>query len=221
VEPEIKQQRTASRGVLVVRHGQTLWNATHRWQGWADVDLDGLGVAQAEAAAHRLASVLDATPRIVSSDLLRASHTAEVFADKLDTTVSEVLTDLRERNVGNWSGKTTPEIEAAWPGQLDAWRRGDLPMIPGGESESDLNVRISRALERLCREAAADNTVIVAVTHGGVMRTLTRNHHVDPRPVPNLGATWFRWNGTSTEHAGEVDLLDGSNIATLQLGTAL
>lgn len=207
-----------------MRHGQTLWNATHRWQGWADVDLDEVGVRQAEHAAVALATLLDGTAlRLVSSDLLRARHTAEILGAAVGCAVSEVVPGLRERNVGEWSGKTTSEIEATWPGQLDAWRHGALPMIPGGESEATLSERINAAIRRLCWEAADVGETIVAVTHGGVIRTLTRQHGIQPRPVPNLGATWFGWTGSTSTHVGELDLLDGSDLSGSgsQVGTTL
>src|SRR3546814_1711635 len=100
--------------VLLVRHGQSEWNATGRWQGQADPPLTDLGRAQAHHAARSL-GVVDA---IVASDLQRAADTALIISGELG--VGPVVLDegLRERDAGEWSGLTRAEIERDWPGYL-------------------------------------------------------------------------------------------------------
>ena len=65
--------------LLLVRHGESTWNAARRWQGWADPPLSDLGRRQAVEAAARLAD-LDLGDRVVASDLRRAIETAELLA---------------------------------------------------------------------------------------------------------------------------------------------
>src|ERR687894_1848010 len=101
-------------GLLLVRHGESRWNARGRWKGWADPPLSDLGRAQAEAAAPAAAPV-DA---VVSSDLQRARETAELMAAVLEVDDVLVETDLRERDVGDFTGLTRAEIEERWPGIL-------------------------------------------------------------------------------------------------------
>src|ERR1700704_2099238 len=92
--------------VLLVRHGQSEWNALGKWQGQADPPLSDLGRAQARSAAHSLGS-LDA---IYASDLQRAMETAAIIANALGIGPVVVDPDLRERNAGEWSGLTRAEI---------------------------------------------------------------------------------------------------------------
>jgi glucosyl-3-phosphoglycerate phosphatase len=200
-------------GVLLVRHGQTTWNANQRWQGWADVALSDVGEAQAEAGAGVLASALTGlSVRVVSSDLARAQATASAISRALGVEVSSVLPDLRERDIGDWSGKTTDEINAIWPGQLEAWREGQLDSTPNGEREDVLLARTSGALESLAVHAHAEQCVVVAVTHGGVMRTLTREFGGPPRAIGNLDGCWFSFVDDELGHRGHVHLLTHSPI---------
>lgn len=213
-----------SHGVLTIRHGITPWNADHRWQGWADVSLSEVGHRQAEAGSYRLQQLLDHVPnhqlRIVTSDLGRARQTAEWFSKRLGVAISEEIPGLRERNVGAWSGKTTREINERWPGMLDAWREGNLERTPEGESEAEFSARILAELHRLTEDAERLQHVIVAVAHGGVIRTLERRTGIGSEPIGNVTGRWFHRIGEEL-HAGEaVDLLEGGDHERTA-GTAL
>ena len=102
--------------VLLIRHGQSEWNADGRWQGQADPPLTDLGRHQALHAARNLGTV-DA---IVASDLQRASETALIIAEALGVGPVVLEPGLRERDAGEWSGLTRAEIERDWPGYLDS-----------------------------------------------------------------------------------------------------
>ena len=102
--------------VLLVRHGQSEWNAAGRWQGQADPPLTDLGRHQALHAARNL-GVVDA---VVASDLQRASETALIIAEALGVGPVVLEPGLRERDAGEWSGLTRAEIERDWPGYLDS-----------------------------------------------------------------------------------------------------
>src|SRR5687768_15169755 len=114
--------------VLLLRHGQSTWNAERRWQGSADPPLSPHGEEQARAAATQLGGF--ALSVVVASGLQRARRTAELIADELVLGEVRIVDDLRERDVGEWSGRTTDEIEEMWPGDLAAWRAGELASIP-------------------------------------------------------------------------------------------
>jgi broad specificity phosphatase PhoE len=191
--------------ILLVRHGQSEWNASGRWQGWADSSLSDLGRQQ----AYEAAAAVGAVDAIVASDLERATQTALIISEAIG--VGPVVTepDLRERNVGEWTGLTRDEIEARWPGALDAWRSGDLPEPPGGERNDDIVVRFERGLRRVATEF--DGGEILAVSHGGVMRLLERAHGVDDPPVfTNLGGLVVDVHGDRIDVGDRVQLLDPS-----------
>ncbi len=98
--------------LLLVRHGESEWNAAGRLQGQADPPLSNLGRHQAARAAARL--VDEPIDAIVSSDLVRASATARALADAIGMPVTERV-DLREVDLGSWTGAAREEIEAAIP----------------------------------------------------------------------------------------------------------
>ena len=129
--------------VLLVRHGQSEWNAEGRWQGQADPPLTDLGRLQAREAAGALGTV-DA---VWASDLQRAVETAAIIADQLGVGPVVVDPDLRERDAGEFSGLTRPEIAARFPGYLDDGRRP-----PGWEPDEALLARALRALHAIAAE---------------------------------------------------------------------
>jgi probable phosphoglycerate mutase len=152
--------------ILIVRHGQSTWNAERRWQGLADPPLSELGREQARQLAAELADVpLDA---IYASDLQRARATAETVARAKGLTVV-VDSALREIDVGEWSGLTTDEIKvrfpAGWERQTaggDGWEHG--------EPHAAMSDRIVSAVTRIA--AAHPAGQVLCVLHGGVIRAL-------------------------------------------------
>jgi probable phosphoglycerate mutase len=168
--------------LLLVRHGESTWNAAGRWQGWADPPLSDLGRAQAEAAAPAAAPV-DA---VVSSDLQRARETASIMASVLELEGDvHVEPDLRERDVGDFTGLTRAEIEERWPGVLAQGNASIARDRRFGESVEALAERVDAALRRLATAYAGQRVVVV--THGGVVRNLERAFGVEPDPLPTLG----------------------------------
>ena len=97
---------------LVIRHGESEWNAQRRWQGQADPPLTDLGRMQAHAAVEKLGTF----DLLASSDLQRARSTAEIIGHRLGIELLPADSRLRETDVGEWQGLTVEEIEAAYPG---------------------------------------------------------------------------------------------------------
>ncbi len=191
----------------MIRHGLSVWNAEQRWQGWADIDLAPAGFAQAEAAAAELQTWPRSVPiRIVASDLIRAQQTAAPIRHVLDAGPVRIMEGFRERGVGEWSGKTTEEIEREWPGMLAGWRDGHISQLPGGEDEDSFRARIVTSLRSVCEEATAEQCTVIVVSHGGVIRTLERLHHVETKPVFNLGGRWFFLVGGEVRGGSRVNL---------------
>ena len=175
--------------LLLLRHGESTWNAERRWQGWLDAPLTPAGVAQAAARARALAHDSFAPRVIYTSDLERAARTAEIIAAHVE---APVIADagFRERHGGEWQGHTVAEIDAGWPGMRDSWRRGELTAPPGGEEDVDVLARFDAALARAL--ARAGRGVVGIVTHHGVLRIVATRAGVDVQTlIPNLGGFWF------------------------------
>jgi probable phosphoglycerate mutase len=156
--------------VLLIRHGETAWNAEHRIQGLLDVPLSATGVWQATRLAQRLAA--EPIDAIIASDLARAWLTAQPLAQRLGR---EPIAEprVRERNFGSFQGHTVDEIAARWPDEFHAWRARDPAWaMPGGESGHQFIARVLEALHDVAR-AHAGRTVAV-VTHGGVLDVVYR-----------------------------------------------
>jgi len=180
--------------LLLVRHGESTWNAELRWQGTADPPLSDLGERQARAAAPAVAAL--AITALVTSDLVRARQTAALVAPpgiEIDLEPA-----LRERSAGEWTGLTRDEIEDRFPGDLAARRSP-----PGFEPDEPLLARVLPALTGLL---AADGVALV-VTHGGVIRTVERVLGAPSVAVPNLGGRWVHSDGEGGLALGERDLL--------------
>lgn len=179
------------RRLLLVRHAQSEWNASGRWQGTADPGLSPDGRDQARRAGQTLAAALAAgelpTPvaGLRASDLRRAVATAEALGAAVGWPRPAVVDPrLREHDVGEWSGLTRAQIDARWPGAVDAWS-GDLSAVsPGGERRSDFEARAHAALAAIAAGAPAGLEVVV--THGGVLRAMARWLGVPDRPLANL-----------------------------------
>ncbi|MEC3957312.1 histidine phosphatase family protein [Nocardia sp. CDC153] len=159
------------RRLILLRHGQTEWNATDRMQGQIDTELSDVGRRQAKDCAPEMAcSDLIA---IVSSDLKRAHDTALAVAE---CAAMPVVTDarLRETNLGDWEGMDHREVDAQFPGARKAWRLDPNFTPPNGESKLQVGARALPVVRELLveREDWPGRTIIL-VAHGGLIAALT------------------------------------------------
>jgi broad specificity phosphatase PhoE len=190
---------------LCIRHGLTVWNAVFRWQGRADIELTDEGRAQAKRAAASLAAMPIRFDVLICSPLSRARETANLIGESLSLEVSYVDERLVERDIGEWSGLQTEEIEQRWPGMLERWRRDGIERTPGGELESDMTARVKAALESVLGNLQAGQRALV-VAHGGVIHTLDHAYGVKPRPYDNLEGRWFGWEANAVRPGQSVTL---------------
>jgi broad specificity phosphatase PhoE len=161
--------------LLLVRHGETDWNAERRFQGHADPPLNDVGRAQARRLADDLAGEhIDA---VYTSDLARARETATIVAERLGTPVVP-LSELREIDVGDWQGLTWPEVEERYPEGVRAWHESGHGW-EGGETYQQLGERILAVLRRIAAEHADERVVVVG--HGGTVRAIRA--HLEGRTV--------------------------------------
>lgn len=149
--------------LLLVRHGETDWNAQGRWQGQRDIPLNETGRAQARRLAQRLprlwaSGMLSEPPRrLWTSDLSRAHETAVLLELGLPLTVD---TRLRERSFGSWEGKTNTEVGHA-PGSGER--------APDAERAELVWERVLAALAAIWE---AQEPVALIVGHGGSLRAV-------------------------------------------------
>jgi probable phosphoglycerate mutase len=201
------------RRLVLLRHGQTEYNAGSRMQGQLDTDLSDLGRMQAVAAAEVLAKRQPLL--IVSSDLRRALDTALALSERAGLPVS-VDTRLRETHLGDWQGMTHLEVDALAPGARLAWR-DDARWAPhGGESRIDVAERSLPVVADLVAgqpEWGVDEAdrPVVLVAHGGLIAALTAallRLPVDNWPIlGGMGnASWVQLSGHSEPDAGADDV---------------
>lgn len=202
--------------LILIRHGETLWNTERRMQGHLDSPLTGRGLWQAQRLGERLKSLAFAS--LYSSDLPRAWRTAECIAAE---TGHDIVADtrLRERHFGIFEGMTRADME-----QRDAavharfMTRDPDYAVPGGESPVEFMARVRAALEDIAARHAG--ATIAVVTHGLVLdcayRIASGLPLREPRPVPlvNASLNWFacdhgRW---SAGRWGDADHLGADGV---------
>jgi probable phosphoglycerate mutase len=157
---------TQMQRVLLVRHGRTEWNASGRFQGQTESQLDVIGRAQAEAVAVAIAPMKP--DAIVSSDLSRALDTASVIAAECGLDVA-VDPRLREINLGAWEGLTRAEARAQFSEEYKRWQEGEDARRGGGETYAEVGARCLECIDEWV-DRLGPGSLLVAVTHGSAAR---------------------------------------------------
>jgi probable phosphoglycerate mutase len=175
--------------ILAVRHGETAWNVDTRIQGQLDIGLNDTGRWQASRAALALAE--ESLHAVYSSDLSRASATAQAIAEGATPKMAvQTHTGLRERAFGKFEGQTYAAIESQWPEEARLWRIRDPDFAPvGGESPLQVMARVQRTVNEIAARHLGQQ--IVLVSHGGVMDMLYRLATQQPVNAPR---TWALGN---------------------------
>lgn len=170
--------------IVLVRHGQCVWNLEGRRHGLLDSPLTPLGENQARLIGRRLVSLHDPERRIrvVSSPLPRAVRTAELISAQMGIERVAIEPRIRELNFSAWQGLTDSEVVERFPDQwrarvADKWHY----VLPGGESYAQGTRRAAEWAESLDRDE-----VVIAVAHQGIGRAL-RAHLLDLDPRTALG----------------------------------
>ncbi|MGH3451759.1 MAG: histidine phosphatase family protein [Haloechinothrix sp.] len=153
--------------LVLWRHGETDYNAAGRMQGHLDSALTPVGWNQARFAVPALARF--APDLVVASDLRRATDTATVLTDGIGVPL-KIDKRLRETHLGEWQGKTGPEVDAEWPGARDQWRVDASWAPPGGESRVEV---AERAYDVVAGLETAEHEAVLLAAHGGLILALT------------------------------------------------
>jgi broad specificity phosphatase PhoE len=152
--------------ILLARHGESDWNRERRWQGHADRPLTIRGEEQARALSDRLVEIpLDA---VYASDLRRARETAKAVARPRGLEVQEVP-ELREVDVGSWSGLTRDDAMERFPEAYARWLDGG-PGWSDGENYDAMSERVLGAVAEIV--AAHPDSRVLVVSHGGPIRAI-------------------------------------------------
>jgi broad specificity phosphatase PhoE len=155
----------------LVRHGQTDWNLTGRWQGQSSdaPSLNETGRKQSLALRDQLQHVQFSA--IYSSDLLRSRQTAELIANRLHLGIT-LESRLREMNLGAWEGMLSDEIKCQYPRELAERTCNPLhARAPGGESPLQVARRVIAAADEIGRRRHDKPVIIVA--HGISLAIIT------------------------------------------------
>jgi 2,3-bisphosphoglycerate-dependent phosphoglycerate mutase len=206
--------------IILIRHGETDWNAEKRLQGHLDIGLNAEGMRQARALGQALLNEpLDA---IYASDLQRAKQTAQEIATLRGMTV-QIDGGLRERCYGAFEGLRHADISERYPKEFAAWRAREMDArYPDGknvaETLREFSARVLTAITGIA--SRSQHKKIIIVTHGGVLECVYREAtgigYVPPRDFDILNASINRlvWNGDCMQ------VIQWSDVTHL-VGTAL
>lgn len=209
--------------LYLIRHGETEWNVTGRWQGHTDVPLNDVGKRQAELLANRIRAEELHFDAIYSSDLSRAYQTAWAIGAAVGVPV-QLFPPLREIDLGVWSGLTREEIHARYPIELSLIEQGQDIARGGGETNAALTKRVSESVKALAEQHPGETLCLVG--HGGSLRALMRQtsqgasldvvnaHHLSNTSISVIVLENNKWELISyndTSHLGETVLEQVAN----------
>ena len=160
--------------MILLRHGQSVWNAANKFTGWTDVGLSPKGEEEATQAGHDLAQI--AFDIIYTSDLKRAQRTAEIAMSFNSSSNSPpTITDwrLNERHYGDLQGLNKDETREKYGDeQVHIWRRSYDTPPPGGESLETCAERTIPCLEELIIPDLKDGKTVLVAAHGNSLRSI-------------------------------------------------
>lgn len=202
--------------IILIRHGETAWNAERRLQGHIDIALNDEGLRQAAATADALSG--EQIDLVVSSDLQRAAATADAVAGTRGLTARRDPL-LRERCFGGFEGLLYAEIEQRFPLEFAAWqaREIDAPMPSGARAAETFRQFYQRAVAAIVAWGEAHpGRTLALVAHGGVLECAYRAalglSLETPRDFPVLNASINRFR----VEGGKLSLVSWGEVGHLQ-----
>ena len=161
--------------LVLVRHGQSEWNAKNLFTGWKDPKLTDLGIQEAIKAGDLLETRNLKFDLMFTSDLFRAQETGRLILEQMNQTDIQVIEDqsLNERNYGDLAGLNKDEAREKWGDeQVHIWRRSfDVPP-PGGESLKNTAERVLPYFELEIMPKVKEGLNILVAAHGNSLRAL-------------------------------------------------
>jgi probable phosphoglycerate mutase len=156
-------EKTPMTRIVLIRHGQTVWNREHRYRGQADVELDPFGLRQAQATGRYVAARWPVVA-VYASPLQRTMRTAEAVAHAQGLDVHP-MPGLLDINFGAWQGQRGSEVAQHSPELHRAWQEEPHTVrFPGGEGLDDVRDRATAALDEVVARHAGQGAALVAHT---------------------------------------------------------
>lgn len=176
--------------LILIRHGQSVWNASNRFTGWTDVDLSDKGVIEAEEAGRQLSDI--SIDVVHTSDLIRAQRTAEIVMQHNESSGEDVPTRydwrLNERHYGSLQGLNKAETaEKHGVEQVHIWRRSfDAPPPEGESLEMTAERTIPYFTEEIIPDLESGKNVLVSA-HGNSLRSIVMHiEEISPEDIVSL-----------------------------------
>ena len=162
--------------LILIRHGQSEWNALNQFTGWKDPDLTAKGIEEAHNAGKIISSLKINFDLVFTSALIRAQNTAQIILKEINQPLSTIKNQaLNERNYGDLAGLNKDDARERWGDeQVHIWRRSyDVPP-PGGESLKDTGERVLPFfMKEILPQVCKGKNVLVAA-HGNSLRSLIK-----------------------------------------------
>ena len=176
--------------LVLVRHGQSEWNAKNLFTGWKDPKLTDLGIQEAIKAGDLLETRNLKFDLMFTSDLFRAQETGRLILEQMNQTDIQVIEDqsLNERNYGDLAGLNKDEAREKWgEEQVHIWRRSfDVPP-PGGESLKNTAERVLPYFEIKIMPKVKEGLNILIAAHGNSLRALVMElEKISPEEIVKL-----------------------------------
>ncbi len=176
--------------LILVRHGESVWNEEGKVQGTSNPDLSKRGIKQAEMLAAKL-NQKHTINAVYSSPLARAHSTAKIITRTHNLPIN-ICHDLREIQLGEWEGKHFSQLQQEYPEMLKLWYSEPLSVsVPGGETVIEFRDRVVAAMDKIVQRHEKDEKgekgeKIMVVAHGGVI-SIYIAHLLEM----NLNRIWF------------------------------
>ena len=162
--------------LILIRHGQSEWNALNQFTGWKDPDLTAKGIEEAHNAGKIINNLKINFDLVFTSALIRAQNTAEIILKEINQPLSTIKNQaLNERNYGDLAGLNKDDARKRWGDeQVHIWRRSyDIPP-PGGESLKDTGERVLPYFMKEIHPHVCKGKNVLVAAHGNSLRSLIK-----------------------------------------------
>ena len=162
--------------LILIRHGQSEWNALNQFTGWKDPDLTAKGIEEAHNAGKIINNLRINFDLVYTSALVRAQNTAKIILKEINQPLSTIKNQaLNERNYGDLAGLNKDDARKRWGNeQVHIWRRSYDTPPPGGESLKDTGERVLPFFMKEILPHVCEGKNVLVAAHGNSLRSLIK-----------------------------------------------